>query len=96
VPAQIEQRELLHLAVNAFGAHQAISKIGFAGGVITGLSASDIDAATPPQRQAARKCSHNYYGTIFAFSGYYEINIYKTIAYEFILRIDARQMFNMG
>jgi len=60
------------------------------------IEASDIYAATPPQRQAARKCSHNYYGTTFAFSGYYKITIYKTIAYEFILRIDARQIFNMG
>ena len=51
-------------------------------------------AATLPQRQAARKCSHNYYGTTF-YSGLL-LNYYnKTIGYEFILRIDARQLFNM-
>jgi len=44
VPSQVEQRDLLHLAVNAFGAHQAVSEIGFAGGVTASLSASYRDA----------------------------------------------------
>ena len=49
--------------------HPAISKIGLAGGVIADLSASDIHAATLPQRQAARKHHTNYYGTTLAIYG---------------------------
>ena len=70
---QVEQRDLLHLVGDAFGAHQAISEIGLAGGVITGLSASDIHATTLPQRQSARKHTDKYYGTTLVIFGALEI-----------------------
>jgi len=74
-----------------------MSKIGFAGGVIAGLSASDIHAAILSQRQAARKYPPNYYGTTFAIFWVLRNYVtYKTITYKILLSEDARQMLNMG
>jgi hypothetical protein len=42
MPSQIQQRHLLHLAGEAFGAHQAIGEIMFTGGIAASLCASYI------------------------------------------------------
>ena len=47
MPAEIEQRHLLHPAIDALGAHQSVGEVGLAGQASTGLSAAHEHAPNP-------------------------------------------------
>jgi hypothetical protein len=57
MPPQVERLHLFFLPVDAFGAHQAIVKIGSAGGVIMSLIQSNIQARQDMQTATGAKVS---------------------------------------
>jgi hypothetical protein len=71
MPPQIQQRHLLHLAADAFGAHQAIGETMFTGGVAASFSASYIHGLNDNAFAGNSESRITNYGTTLAvFGGY--------------------------
>jgi len=70
VPPEIQDRDLAHLAADAFAPHQAVREVGLASGGIVGSSSSYKHPLILQEKQGVKSCHAKYYGTTKRFSKY--------------------------
>jgi len=65
MPTEIEHGDSTHFLSVPFGADEAMSKVGFAGGGTPGLRATDVHAKTLPRNTTGAIGVQKYYGSTF-------------------------------
>jgi len=63
VPSKIQDRDLAHLAADAFASHQAVGEVGLVCSGVVGSGSSYKHPLILQEKQGVKPCHVKYYGT---------------------------------